>query len=389
MAASDPSDPPPSDPTPGHRPPWQAAALFPEVPTDAPCGVVGAGGPLPGQDADDLASRLRRDAKRAIALAWTPASGRLVPIGEVPALAAPLVERDLPFWRNELRRGGLLAAGSAFGILATLAFLPPLLLLPLFLGMQGLAQVLAARQALRNLADPDQYAREQAVALRFCAWSAPRPWRGTQILAGVLGAVMVLLTMVGPGRAFPLVELDPAAVREGEWWRLATAGLVHANLAHLLLNVLALLSLGRLVEVLAGWQGMLLAFAVGVLGGNALSGGLAWSESSLGASSGLCGLLGWLLVVVQPRVDGLPASLRSAVQRNVWLVALLGVIGATVIDHLAHVGGLAAGAGVAALNGRRLPARDPATRALGVFSAVAILATAGFIALRVGRLALD
>ena len=381
MDAHDPSEPPASDPRPSaQRPPWQAAGLFPEVPTNAPCGVLGAAGPMPGQDADDLASRLRRDAERAIALAWTPASARLVPIGEVPALAAPLVERDLPFWRNELRRGGMLAGGSAFGILAALAFLPPLLLLPLFLGMQGLAQVLAARQALRSLAHPDDYAREQAVSLRFTAWSARRPWRGTQILAGLLAVLAAMLMAVGEETGLPLVRLEAIALREGEWWRIATAGLVHINLPHLLLNVLALLSLGRLVEILAGWSGMLLAFAVGVLGGNLLSGGLAWEDASAGASSGLCGLLGWLLVVAQPRADGLPASLRTAIQRNVWLVALLGVLGAGIIDHLAHVGGLAAGAGLALCNGRRLPARDLATRFLGPLRAVGTLVTAGWIA---------
>ena len=380
MAEPDPSEPSASELTSEDQPPWQAAALFPAVPTDAPCGVLGAAGPLPGQDADDLAARLRRDAERAIALAWTPASARLVPVGEVPGLATPLVERDLPYWQRELRRGGLLAGGSALGVLVTLAFLPPLVLLPLFLAMQGLAQSLAARQALRSLADPADYAREQALALRFAAWSGSRRWHGTQALAGLLGVVAMGVMVVGEDLALPRVSLDPSAVRAGEWWRLATAGLVHLNIAHLLLNLLALLSLGRLVEVLAGWRGMLLVFALGVLGGNALSAALAWGPPSAGASSGLCGLLGWLLIAAQPRPGGVPATLRSAICRNVWLVALLGVLGAGIVDHLAHVGGLAAGAAVAAVNGRRLPTRDATTRGAGVLAGVALVATAGWIA---------
>ena len=377
--ASDQPDPLAGDLTSAHQPPWQAAELFPAVPTDAPCGVLGATGPMPGQDADDLAARLRRDVGRAIALGWTPASARLVPVGEVPGLATPLVERDLPYWQRELRIGGLLAGGSALGVLATLAFMPPLALLPLFLAMQGLAQSLGARQALRSLADPAEYAREQALALRFAAWSGQRRWHGTQVLAGLLGVVAAVVSVAGE-RALPQVALDPAAVRDGEWWRLATAGLVHLNLPHLLINALALLSLGRLVEALAGWRGMLLVFAVGTLGGNAFSAALAWAPLSSGASSGLCGLLGWLLIASQPKPGGVPAALRAAVCRNVWLVALLGVLGAGIVDHPAHLGGLAAGAALAAVNGRRLPARDALTRGAGIVAAAALVATAGWIA---------
>jgi len=365
---------------PAQQSPWQAADVFPAAPGDAPCGVLGANGPVPGQDADDLVGRLRRDVGRTIVLAWTQASPRLVPVGEVPDLAAPLAERDLPYWQREARTGRLLAGASALGVLVTLALVPPLALLPLFLGMQGMAQALAARQALRSLVDPSDYAREQALALRFAAWSGRRGWRGTQALAGLLAVVAALVLMVGEKFALPRVGMDPAAVRAGDWWRLATAGLVHYWLPHLLINLLALLSLGRLVEALAGWRGMLLAFVVGTLGGNALSALLAWAQVSVGASSGLSGLLGWLLIASQPRPDGVPATLRAAVCRNVWLVALLGVLGAGIVDHAAHVGGLVAGAGLAALNGRRLPANDAITRGTGIAAGAALIATAAWTA---------
>jgi membrane associated rhomboid family serine protease len=367
MTAPVPPFPPDSDPPlrDRHAPPWQAGEVFPDIPATAPYGVVGASGPLTGQDDDDLVARLRRDAERAIALVWTPASPRLVPVGEVPVLAEPLAERDRPFWQRERRSGGMLAVGGLLGVLVTAAFVPPLALLPLFLTMQGAAQALTARQALRTLADPAIYAREQALALRFAAWSGRRPWRGTQILAGALVLIEMLINVVGEGPARVLLRMDPDDIRAGESWRLATAGLIHVNVPHLLINLLALFSLGRLVEALAGWRGMLLAFALGCLAGNALS--------------GLCGLLGWLLIASQPGPGAVPAVLRAAVMRNVWLVALLGVLGAGIIDHVAHVGGLAAGAVLAAVNGRRLPAAGLGTRLGGIAAAFALLATAGGI----------
>jgi rhomboid protease GluP len=89
----------------------------------------------------------------------------------------------------------------------------------------------------------------------------------------------------------------PLAVLHGEWWRLATATLLHYGAVHLALNMLGLLVLGRWLERLVGslayafvyaFSGIGSSFAVLVLA--TLSG--AAPEFFLGASGAIMGILG-------------------------------------------------------------------------------------------------
>jgi len=89
----------------------------------------------------------------------------------------------------------------------------------------------------------------------------------------------------------------PLAVLHGEWWRLATATLLHYGAVHLALNMLGLLVLGRWLERLVGsvayafvyvFSGIGASFAVLVLA--TLRG--AAPEFFLGASGAIMGILG-------------------------------------------------------------------------------------------------
>jgi rhomboid protease GluP len=89
----------------------------------------------------------------------------------------------------------------------------------------------------------------------------------------------------------------PLAVLHGEWWRLATATVLHYGAVHLALNMLGLLFLGRWLERLVGsvayacvyvFSGIGSSFAVLVLA--TLRG--AAPEFFLGASGAIMGILG-------------------------------------------------------------------------------------------------
>ncbi len=71
--------------------------------------------------------------------------------------------------------------------------------------------------------------------------TAPTPW-----LAFVI-PFLALIAYEAPGLA-SLLELDRAAVRSGELWRLFTGHLAHYSLDHLLFDVLAFFSLGLACE---------------------------------------------------------------------------------------------------------------------------------------------
>lgn len=129
---------------------------------------------------------------------------------------------------------------------------------------------------------------------------------------------------------------------QGEWWRLITAPMMHGNTVHLLMNASAMLYLGKRLEVLAKWPhlGMVFLFS-------AFAGGIASAHfvtaPSVGASGGLMGWLGFLLVFETLHQKLVPLRSRKRLAAGVFVTALIGLIGYRFIDNAAHVGGLFAG----------------------------------------------
>jgi membrane associated rhomboid family serine protease len=131
-------------------------------------------------------------------------------------------------------------------------------------------------------------------------------------------------------------------VAEGEWWRLVTAGFLHAGLTHLLFNALALYTLGTPFEALYGRaRYALLLFGSLIAGSYASITFNADNQVSVGASGAIFGLFGALLVVRKR----LGADMRSILT----LLAINAVIAIAIpnIDWRAHLGGLAGGALIA------------------------------------------
>lgn len=134
-----------------------------------------------------------------------------------------------------------------------------------------------------------------------------------------------------------------------QWWRLGSANLLHSGWLHLGLNMLALWSVGQWTEKAWGWSRQLLLFAVSGLGGCLAS--LAWAEAPMivGASAGIFGIAGALVVGrawgredVQRAVD--PVSAKTlAFWLVFWLVvgaSLPLLLGFSVLAQAGHAGGL-------------------------------------------------
>jgi membrane associated rhomboid family serine protease len=171
---------------------------------------------------------------------------------------------------------------------------------------------------------------------------------------------VTLVQFFGPGVAasLPLAALVKPAVREGEWWRLITAALLHANGMHLCANVASLGVLGEFVEVYDRRARVALVFLAGAICGGIAS-TLAFSATSVGASGGVLGLGGYLLGAgVGPR--SAPGWLTRRVKRGLLPTAVLGITGFLFIDNAAHIGGLAAGYAIGLLAKRA--ARDDNSR---------------------------
>ena len=152
---------------------------------------------------------------------------------------------------------------------------------------------------------------------------------------------------------FPYLALNREGLAEGGWWLLVTHAFLHANLLHLVVNIVALWFTGPLLEELLGPLRYLLLYLGGaVFGGILQTLATPGSVDLVGASGSVCALLvgfGTLFPNLQITVlifFVIPVKMKASTLG--WLVILgslffwlLGI--ERQIGHLAHLGGGVAG----------------------------------------------
>jgi membrane associated rhomboid family serine protease len=185
----------------------------------------------------------------------------------------------------------------------------------------------------------------------------------------------------------------------GEWWRYFGALFVHASggagmgIWHIAGNMMALYFFGRTIEQL---YGRLVVAGVFLLCG--VFGTVVWTlgytlgvlgpGTTIGASGGIAGLVGFLLMIgrVQGRnvPVGLASTLRAWVGRNLVFTAVFWFFLNGVVNNEAHVGGLLAGIALgcvlpplAAVGGRDLRPWERLVLGAVIAAAVVALAIAG------------
>jgi membrane associated rhomboid family serine protease len=188
------------------------------------------------------------------------------------------------------------------------------------------------------------------------------PWLTFALLA-VLVVIFILENLLAitpsvrstPSLAtlFALGALSSKAIMSGgQWYRLFTAPLLHADVAHIVGNGVALLMGGWLLERLLGRLWFFALFVIGAFGGSLMS--LAVGSPNLisvGASGALMGLFAALCVSSFRLPPGTPARSRMQVaSARVLVPSLLPVFSTSSvhIDYGAHFGGALSGALVAA-----------------------------------------
>ena len=137
-------------------------------------------------------------------------------------------------------------------------------------------------------------------------------------------------------------------IAQGEFWRLLTATVLHADILHLLFNLYALIALGYNVERYFGHGRFLLIYLISGLWGSFAS--FATSpEISVGASGAVFGLAGATAVYFWRYRENFGAEGRAILQNVLMVIGLNLVFGFTnaQIDNAGHIGGLLGGALVA------------------------------------------
>jgi len=167
----------------------------------------------------------------------------------------------------------------------------------------------------------------------------------------------------------------PASMMDGQWWRLITAGFLHGNLLHILMNSWVLFDLGAEVEQIYGTSRLIVFYFVSTVTGFWACSHMS-SYSAVGSSAGIFGLIGAMLVFGLTDKTSLGTAVKAYYMRWVIYGAVISFLPGIAI--WAHVGGFAAGfaAGFLASTPRaRLLWKETLLRALaGVSIAVTALA---------------
>ena len=323
----------------------------------------------PCDSLESLTTAIRDDRDASVALVWSPGHPKMILPEELEGMGDALrtararwIHDDLNSATHKLRWFGLvLAVLSAYSFYTSfarngqIADLFPRLQLALrtMLGstQAGLALLLfvifafipwyQARKRGKQLGQwTEAGIAEAAPTIRFETWLERQKAPFTKIFLGLIAIVGLVQLLPSDGLA--AAGLVKERYLHGEWWRLLTAPFLHGNIVHFLMNASGLLYLGKRLEVFARWPHLPLVFLfAAVIGGEASARFVA--APSVGASGGLMGWLGFLLVFETLHESLVPRRARRRLAAGVALTAFIGLIGYRYIDNAAHAGGLAAG----------------------------------------------
>jgi len=169
---------------------------------------------------------------------------------------------------------------------------------------------------------------------------------------GLFVATTVYSSKVGEGQALIAFGAKQSLLilRYHQWWRLLTAGFLHGGMLHILMNSWVLFDLGAQVEEVYGADRLIVIYFVSTIGGFLLS--TYWSSAlSVGSSAGIFGLIGAMIALGMRHRSALGDHIRGLYVRWAVYGLLFGLLPMFHIDNAAHIGGLAAGFGVAYVAG--------------------------------------
>jgi membrane associated rhomboid family serine protease len=158
------------------------------------------------------------------------------------------------------------------------------------------------------------------------------------------------------------------------------------------MNGYALYALGRFVELLANRAHLAIVFLLSAVGGGLLSVSFFPEGTSVGASGGIIGLLGYLVIYAFRRRQFVSADFRKSLLINTGFILVFGLVLFQIIVNYGHIGGLLTGVvygtiqipSDAYVNPQEaaLPTRIAGALALGIYIAATVLTISMLIASR-------
>jgi len=198
--------------------------------------------------------------------------------------------------------------------------------------------------------------------------------RFTTVMILLINAALYIGSTLSPDLVNSGASL-PAPMMRGQWWRLITAGFLHGNILHILMNSWVLFDLGAEVELIYGTSRLIVFYFFSTITGFWLSSHIGF-HISVGSSAGIFGLIGAMMAFGVTDKSSLGLLVKSVYGR--WLIYCVVLSFLPGVDFWAHAGGFAGGfiAGWLASTPRaRLMWKEPLLRSLaGISIAITCLA---------------
>jgi len=197
----------------------------------------------------------------------------------------------------------------------------------------------------------------------------------TYIFLGANIVIFILMALAGGASEQTLMAFGVKAnaeIARGQWWRFITPIFIHIGLLHLFFNSYALWIVGPQVEKLYGPARFVILYVLTGIAGVYGSYFYHPDNISAGASGAIFGLFGVLLTFGIRYRNSIPPFFKRAVGTGVLPVIIINlIIGFSIpaIDNSAHIGGLLAGAALAAL----VPFQKPGEETPGGFRTIQML----------------
>ncbi len=125
------------------------------------------------------------------------------------------------------------------------------------------------------------------------------------------------------------------------------------------MNCYAFYNIGRILEMLANRAHLAIVFLLSAIGGGFLSLIFMPDGTSVGASGGIVGLIGYLAIYSFRRRQFISAEFRKNILINIGFMLVFGLVLYQVIDNFGHIGGLITGAVYGLLQIPTDPHSDP------------------------------
>ncbi len=301
----------------------------------------------------EISAQLREqieEEKAPIHWVEVPNTPRVVHISEVQELWEAQTERDLRHAQTAIKTHRIVTVLTGAACVTVLAFeVPPQAAFVLAIyGIQSAETWFESAETKRRLRrDVPSYFHRCSRECRYAFWVGNHPssalWR-TWSLSAAWVVIFIIQMAIGLDASVQRAGLVKPLVWQGELWRLFTGPMLHGNPWHILMNATSAISLALLIERTVHRHVLVPLWLLGALGGSLCSLMIMPQQTSVGASGGLMGFVGFLAVMGWKRQDLLPARFAANILRSIAFMAFFGLLAWSVIDNAAHVGGALTGA---------------------------------------------